>query len=304
MKTSTPSYSLGKEAGPALWATMDAPVRQPVQPLANEDRQELLEFLAVRPVHTVIMAGKIRDNGVVSPLNRGTFYAYRNAVGILEGVALIGHASLIEARSPAAVQALARCAQTFSGIHLVVIQQDQFDLFWGSYAGGGQPLRLLSSELLFELRWPAGVLEAVPGLRLATLDDLDLTLSVQSEMAYEQCYVNPLQKDPQGFRERLARRIEQERIYVWVEDGKLLFKADIMADTPEVIYLEGVWVNPQERGRGIGARCVSQMSRTLLTRAPGVCGLTNQNNKVAQNLYRKVGYKLRSRYTLAYLAQR
>jgi len=60
--------------------------------------------LAERPLHTVCIAGFIRDNGLESPLNRGRFYACRNSEGLLEGVALIGHATLIEARTTRAMK--------------------------------------------------------------------------------------------------------------------------------------------------------------------------------------------------------
>src|SRR5687767_9177028 len=76
--------------------------------LTDDDQVEILAFLAARPLHTVIMAGHIRDNGVVSDFNRGAFHAYRGSQGSLEGVALIGHATLMETRSQAAVQAFAR----------------------------------------------------------------------------------------------------------------------------------------------------------------------------------------------------
>ncbi len=41
-------------------------------PLRETEKSEALSFLAQRPLHTVYMASLIRDNGVESPLNRGT----------------------------------------------------------------------------------------------------------------------------------------------------------------------------------------------------------------------------------------
>ena len=69
--------------------------------------QEVLAFLKMRPVHTVVMASFIADNGIESTLNRGKFYGYRGTDGSLEGVALIGHSTLVEARTEAALTALA-----------------------------------------------------------------------------------------------------------------------------------------------------------------------------------------------------
>src|SRR6185436_20691196 len=64
--------------------------------LTDADEEEVLNFLSRRPIHTVAMVGFIHDNGLVSTLNRGTFYGCRNYEGNLEGVALIGHATLLE----------------------------------------------------------------------------------------------------------------------------------------------------------------------------------------------------------------
>ena len=73
--------------------------------LTEADRTEVLEFLSIRPVHTVVMASFIADNGIEGSLNRGKFYGYRGTDGSLEGVALIGHSTLVEARTENALTA-------------------------------------------------------------------------------------------------------------------------------------------------------------------------------------------------------
>jgi predicted GNAT family acetyltransferase len=123
-------------------------------------------------------------------------------------------------------------------------------------------------------------------------------------MAHEESGVNPLERDPEGFRRRCARRIEMGRVWVWVEDDRLIFKADIISETPEVIYLEGVWVNPAERGKGYGLRCVSQLGRELLERTGSLSMLVNERNSKALSLYRRAGYKLRGCYDTIYLQPR
>jgi predicted GNAT family acetyltransferase len=264
-------------------------------------KAEVLDFLSERPLHTVFMASLIRDNGLVSPLNRGTFYACRNEVHQLEGVALIGHATILETRTEAALQAFAELAQSVKHKHLIIGEQEKIERFWHYYAGAGQDARLLCRESLFEQRWPVEVREAVRGLRRATLDDLELVMPVQARMAFEESGVNPMEVDPTGFRLRCARRIEQGRVWVWVENGRLIFKADIISETPQVSYLEGVYVTPEERGKGYGLRCVSQLGRTLLARTESICLLVNEKNRETQDFYRKAGYKLRSCYDTIFL---
>ena len=270
--------------------------------LADEHRQEILSFLAVRPLHTVFMAGLIRDNGVVSPLNRGTFYACRDRDGRLEGVALIGHATLVDARSERANAAFAHLAQSCSHAHLIRGVQREVLEFWNSYAPlrGIEPRRVCR-ELLFEHRGPVKSCAAVRGLRQATLNDLSLVMTINAGLAAEECGINPLGRDALGFRQRTARRIEQGRVWVWVENDQLIFKADIVADTPAAFYLEGIYVHSQQRRKGYGLRCMTQLCRILLARAEAVCLIVNEEQKGAQAFYRKAGYRQLSDYDTIYL---
>ncbi len=270
--------------------------------LQPSDEQEVLEFLSQRPIHTVAMVGFIDDNGIVSRLNRGTFYGCRNQEGQLEGVALIGHATLVETTTDRALEALAEVAQTCKNTHMIMGEKERIHDFWSSYDAAGQAMRHACREQLFELQWPVEVLEEVTGLRLATLADLDLILPVHAQLAFEESGVNPLERDPEGFRQRCARRIEQERTWVWVEDGELVFKADVVSDTPSVIYLEGVWTNPENRCQGYGLRCMSQLARELMRRTESVCVLVNETNKPAQQFYLKAGYRRRAVYDTIFLS--
>jgi hypothetical protein len=272
-----------------------------VAKLDASDEQEVLGFLAKRPIHTVAMVGFIHDNGLVSPLNRGTFYGCRNRQGQLEGVALIGHATLLETTTDRAVEGLAEVAQTCTTTHMIMGEKERIDDFWDYYAEAGQDMRHVCRELLFELQWPVEALAEVPGLRLATLDELELIMPVQAQMAFDESGVNPMERDPEGFRQRCARRIEQDRTWVWIEAGEMVFKADVVSDTSSVIYLEGVWTNAERRSQGYGLRCMSQLARTLLRRTRSVCVLVNENNGKARKFYQRAGYKLRAVYDTIFL---
>lgn len=272
-------------------------------PLKETEEAEVLEFLAARPIHTVFMSGFIRDNGIVSPLNRGTFYGYRDADGRLEGVALIGHAILIEARSEKSLSAFAQLAEEDGSPQIIMGEEAKIERFWEHYSASGRSPRLICRDLLMEQRWPVENFADVLELRPATLEDLGHVMTAHAAQAFEEIGVNPLESDPVGFRMRTARRIEQGRIWVLIEDGRLIFKADIVCDTPDVIYLEGVYVNPQERGKGYGTRCLMKMGRVLLARSVSISLLVNERNEAALSLYRKAGYQLRSYYNSIFLQE-
>ncbi len=383
-----PQFSKTRKAAAAT-RTEASPASPAYRLTERDSEREVLAFLAERPVHTVVMNGLVRDNGLDSPFNRGTFYACRGADGQLEGVALIGHAVFVEARSLAALKAFAEAAQEHRDAHMILGEQTMVSGFWDYYAPAGQPLRLFCRELLFEQqwpvaadapveglrpatledlalvlpvhaamaaaetatslrafasiaqgqqsahmilgeremvgrfwshyapagqtprlfcrellfeqRWPVRAREPDEGLRPATLDDLMLVMPVHAAMAYEESGVNPIDVDLHGFRMRCARRIEHGRVWVLVEDGNLLFKADIASDTPESVYLEGVYVDPASRQRGYGLRCLSQLGCNLLERTKSVSALVNEQNLAAQALFQKGGYKLRGLYDTVFL---
>jgi predicted GNAT family acetyltransferase len=276
-----------------------------VHPLTEKDSEaEVLAFLAERPAPTVVMRGLIRDNGLESPFNRGTFYAARDRAGALEGVALVGHATFVEARNEAALRAFAELAQSVRDGHMILGERETVGRFWDYYAPGGQSPRVFCRELLFEQRWPVRACEQVPALRLATLEDLMLVMPVHAAMARDESGVNPMEVDLGGFRLRCARRIENGRVWVLVEGGELVFKADVASETPECTYVEGVYVEPASRQKGLGLRCLSQLGRTLLERSETLCALVNEQNLVAQSLFLKAGYRVRGYYDTIFLERR
>jgi uncharacterized protein len=279
-----------------------APDMAQVSELANENTAEVLDFLAMRPVHTVVMTSFINDNGLVSSLNRGKFYGFRSMNGKLEGVALIGHTTLVEARAEEALMAFAFVARhSETPIHIIMSDGSNAESFWQYYSGGVRQPRLVCTELLFEISFPVMVRETVEDLRLAAEDELLPVAEAHAEVALMESGVNPLEKDREGFLRRTLRRIEQERTFVVFENGKLVFKADIVAETPEVVYLEGIYVAPDQRGVGTGPKYLSQLSRTLLNRVKHVCLLSNVDFKEAHSAYFKAGFKSKDSCTTIFV---
>ncbi len=273
-----------------------------IQPLSNEEKAETLDFLSARPLHTFIMTSWIQDNGLVNSLNRGTFYGCRNLQGQLEGVALIGHITLFETHTDTALSAFASVTQNCPSARVVLSERDTISRFLNYYTKGSAAPRLVCRELLLEKR-AAENLDTLSSLRPAGSHELELIVPIHAQTAFEESGVNPLDVDPSGFRKRCARRIEQGRTWVAIENGQLKFKADIVSDTPNVVYLEGVYVSAEHRGIGYGARCMTQLTNHLLECTKSVCLFANETNSTAQACYRKAGYQFREYYDTLYLQQ-
>lgn len=278
----------------------------PVEPcaiteLSKADGPEVMEFLSARPLHTAFMAGLIRDNGLLSPQNRGSFYGSRNRMGQLEGVALIGHATMFEAHTENSLVALARVARNCHNTHLIRGEQESTKTFWKYYADSGREPRQVCRESLFELKEAPASSAEVAGLRRATASELEKVLAVNSSMAFEEGGTSPLQRDPSGFRNRTARRIEKQRVWVWFKDNRLVFKADVVSETPDVTYLEGIYVHPEERGKGHGMRCLAMLSSVLLANTQSLSLTVNNQNKRAAKFYSQAGFQFHSEYETIYL---
>src|ERR1043166_1787554 len=111
------------------------------------EKGEALAFLAKRPLHTVYVASLISDNGVESPLNRGLLYSYRGSDGQIEGIALLGHATILEARSDEALTAFTKLAQRSDLPHLIRGEETVVSKFWSQYEKSGKQARRIFPEL-------------------------------------------------------------------------------------------------------------------------------------------------------------
>jgi ribosomal protein S18 acetylase RimI-like enzyme len=127
------------------------------------------------------------------------------------------------------------------------------------------------------------------GLRAASRADLDVLVPACARAHFEELGVDPLRRDPNGFRWRTRAQIEEGRSWIWVEDGVIRFKAEASAWTPEAVQLQQVWVDPPARRHGYAARALRDLIRLLLTDVPSVCLFVRSENTPAIRLYETVG---------------
>ena len=127
------------------------------------------------------------------------------------------------------------------------------------------------------------------GLRAARRSDLDVLVPACARAHFEELSVDPLQRDPNGFRWRTRAQIEEGRSWVWIEDGVILFKAEASALTPAAVQLQQVWVDPPARRQGNAARGLRDLIRLLLEQVPAVCLFVRAENTAAIRLYETVG---------------
>ena len=134
------------------------------------------------------------------------------------------------------------------------------------------------------------------GLRAATLGDLDRLVPACAAAHLEEIGIDPLRRDPDGFRWRTRAQIEEGRSWIWLEDGVIAFKAEASAWTPSAVQLQQVWVDPGVRGRGYAQRAMRDLCRLLLESTPTVCLFVRPENAPAIRVYEAVGMDRRLSY--------
>jgi uncharacterized protein len=134
------------------------------------------------------------------------------------------------------------------------------------------------------------------GLRPATENDFELLLPACAAAHEEEIGVDPLARDPDGFRWRTRSQIEEGRSWLWVEGDTIMFKAEASARTPSAVQVQQVWVDPPARGKGYGQRGMRDLCRLLLEETPSVCLFVRPENAPAIRVYEAIGMERHGSY--------
>ncbi|MDE3190208.1 MAG: GNAT family N-acetyltransferase, partial [Acidobacteriota bacterium] len=173
---------------------------------------------------------------------------------------------------------------------MIIGEEGAVDALWDA-AGGRfpRPRDDRPGQPVYTLRVPPEPGDT--GLRPARLADLELLVPACSAAHREEIGIDPLQRDPDGFRWRTRMQIEDGRSWLWAEDGVIRFKAEASAWTPAAAQLQQVWVDPHVRNRGYAQRGMRDLCRMLLARVPSICLFVRPENDVAVHVYEAIGMR-------------
>lgn len=95
------------------------------------------------------------------------------------------------------------------------------------------------------------------------------------------------------YRARVAQLIDRGWSFArFDEEGRVVFKAEVACATAYAAQIQGVWVRPDLRGRGLAAAAMAAVvSQVRTTIAPTVCLYVNAHNLAARAAYRRAGFR-------------
>jgi predicted GNAT family acetyltransferase len=132
-----------------------------------------------------------------------------------------------------------------------------------------------------------------PLVRHARIAELDRYLPAAAAMFGEELGMGPLTGSSRvAYRSRLAELIVAGRAFVRVDEcGEVVFKAELAAVSRYTSQVQGVWVRPDCRGRGIASGAMAAVIEHALRIAPTVSLYVNDFNLAGRRLYERLGMR-------------
>ena len=130
-------------------------------------------------------------------------------------------------------------------------------------------------------------------VRYSNLSDLEELLPACVAMFTEEVGISPTANGgASAYRNRISELVSGRRSFVKYLGSELVFKAEVGTVGAGVAQIQGVWVKPEFRGKGISVPAMAAVVKLVLSDlAPVVSLYVNDYNEVALNSYRSVGFE-------------
>ncbi len=261
--------------------------------LDGRDLDEVLALLDRDPVAHVFVASRIEQAGLAESRLGAQVWGFGER-GRLESICYSG-ANLVPVEAgPDAVRAYAdrarrqgrRCSSVVGAADSVLPLWRLLEPHWG------RAREVRAAQPLLAMSGPPAVAPD-PDVRRVRPDQLEVLLPACIAMFTEEIGISPTAGDGGAlYRARVQELIGQGRAWARIEGDAVLFKAEVGAATSRVCQVQGVWVHPSLRGRGLseaGTAAVVEAARRDV--APVVSLYVNDFNEAARRAYARVGFE-------------
>jgi hypothetical protein len=260
--------------------------------LDSRDASDVLALCDRDPVANAFVASRVHALGADSWRLGAELWGHV-VDGRLESVCHSGANLVLVEAGPDAVTAFAeRARRNGRRCSSIVGPAEPTAALWSALEPVWGPARdVRPHQPVMRIAGPPSV-PADPGVRRVRPDELDVLLPACIAMFTEEVGVSPLAGDGGAlYRARVSELIASGRAFARIEDGEVLFKAEVGAVTPQACQVQGVWVSPHRRGQRLsvgGMAAVVQLASATI--APVVSLYVNSYNRPARAAYRRVGF--------------
>ncbi|KUH90572.1 GNAT family N-acetyltransferase [Mycobacterium sp. IS-1556] len=250
----------------------------------------VMRVLDEDPVGSCMVACRVAEHGVEPSAIGGELWTRRRATESLcyAGANLIplrGAPIDLHAFAEKAMSTARRCSSLVGRAELVLPMWRRLEPAWGTARDvrEHQPLMALSTP-------PQCVVD--PAVRQVRADELDAYLVASIDMFIGEVGIDPRLGDGgRGYRRRVAGLIAAGRAWARFERGEVVFKAEVGSQSPTVGQIQGVWVHPDWRGRGLGTAGTATLAAAVVRSGRTASLYVNDFNTVARATYDRVGFR-------------
>lgn len=257
--------------------------------LGARDRVDVLRVLDTDPIATCMVAARVQDLGVEPRSINGELWSRGGPDESLcfSGANLVplrGGIGDLRAFADRACRFPRMCSSLVGRAELTMPLWEMVEPDWGPAreVREDQPLLALASRPL---------VDPDPQVRLVRMEELDTYLTAAVEMFIEEVGIDPRAGDGgRGYRRRVAGLIAAGRAFARFEDGEVVYKAEIGSASRQVGQIQGVWVHPEQRCRGLGASGTAAVAAAIVDAGRTASLYVNSFNHAARRAYERVGF--------------
>ena len=271
-----------------LVAVLTVPIRQ----LGESERATVERILDLDPYAGAQIAERVAAHGLNWWRSDGRIYGYGTGRRI-ESLCWSGAHLVPVCTTPAAVTAYADLLGAEPRICSSIIGRADAVLdLWERLGGHWGPARDVRPHQPLLVADREAVIEPDPDVRLVQPGEIDQLFPAAVAMYTEEVGVSPLLDDGgRGYKRRIAELVRSKRAYARFIGDRVVFKAELAIVTRRTTQVQGVWVDPEFRGRGMAASAMAAVLRDALRRvAPTVSLYVNDYNAPARRVYARCGF--------------
>jgi len=264
-----------------------------VRILGPGDLAALRRLLDADPVTHCFLDSRVRIGGIDTWHLGGEIWGYERDGALLSalylGANLVPIATTQEARV-AFAERLTRVGRRNSSI---VGPADEVLDLWSLLEPQWGPCReLRPNQPLLVMDAPSAVAPD-PLVRYARRDELELIVPACVDMFTQEVGISPVAHGGgHVYTARIAELIGANRSIVRIDDGEVVFKAEIGAATPDACQVQGVWVSPNRRGEGLSVPAMAAVVGIALADIATTVSLyVNDYNAPARRAYANCGFR-------------
>ncbi|MBA8796268.1 hypothetical protein FHX74_003921 [Friedmanniella endophytica] len=269
-------------------------VRSGVRVLGRSDLAAAVRLVTLDPVTNVFVASRIRSSGV-EPRQLGCpLWGYEED-GVLRALCHAGSNLIPVNADSVAVAAFVDYAGAHRSCSSIIGPSPvALDLWqrlgerWGSSWSSVREVRPHQPVMAIDTE-PS--IAPDPRVRRVTLDHWDAYYQAAVQMYTEEVGVSPLQGNPAGYRYYVRQLITSGRAFAVFDQDRVVFKADLGSVSASVTQVQGVWLDPSLRGRGMAPPAMAAVVQLARAVAPTVSLYVNDYNAPARATYERVGFR-------------